>query len=296
MNIAFLGLGAMGYPMAANLSRNHEVIVWNRTAEVARRHASEHGTRFAESLEQCAGAPVVISIVPTSSEVAELAQILSGAGLQSGALWIDMTSGDPHTSRTIASDLQAKGVSFVDAPVTGGTPGAEAGTLTIMIGGAEEDFERAREICASMGTRIVHVGAIGAGHAVKAVNNAMLAANMWVAAEGLLSLQTLGLDLEKALEVINSGSGRSNASENLLPSRIIGGAWPLTFKLALLDKDVRIAASLAHSQHLATPMIGLTSTLFTAALKDLGMGADYMEVAKFVSSLNRARWPGEKSS
>lgn len=296
MKIAFLGLGAMGYPMAANLSRNHEVTVWNRTAEVARRHVGEHGTALAESLDQCAAADVVISIVPTSAEVAELAEIVTAAGLRSGALWIDMTSGDPHTSRTIASDLETKGIRFVDAPVTGGTPGAEAGTLTIMVGGPAEDFERAREICASMGTRIVHVGALGAGHAVKAVNNAMLAANMWVAAEGLLSLQTLGLDLEKALEVINSGSGRSNASENLLPSRIIGGEWPLTFKLALLDKDVRIAANIAHSQHLATPMIGLTSTLFTAALKDLGMGADYMEVAKFVTSLNGARWPGEKSS
>jgi 3-hydroxyisobutyrate dehydrogenase len=296
MKIAFLGLGAMGYPMAANLSRNHEVMVWNRTTEVARRHAGQHGTTFSESLEECAAADVVISIVPTSGEVAELAGTLTRAGLRSGAFWIDMTSGDPQTSRTIASDLATKSIRFVDAPVTGGTPGAEAGTLTIMIGGATEDFDRAREICESMGTRIVHVGQIGAGHAVKAVNNAMLAANLWVAAEGLLSLQTLGLDLEKALEVINSGSGRSNASENLLPSRILGGEWPLTFKLALLDKDVRIAASLAHSQHLATPMTGLTSTLFTAALRDLGMGADYMEVAKFVTSLNGARWPGEKGS
>jgi 3-hydroxyisobutyrate dehydrogenase len=296
MRIAFLGLGAMGYPMAANLSRKHDVIVWNRTGEVARRHAGEHNTGVAESLEQCAEADVVISIVPTSAEVAELAEAVTAAGLRSGAFWIDMTSGDPHTSRAIASALEVKGIRFVDAPVTGGTPGAEAGTLTIMIGGRTEDFEQAREICASMGTRIVHVGGIGAGHAVKAVNNAMLAANMWVAAEGLLALQTLGLDLEKALEVINSGSGRSNASENLLPSRIIGGEWPLTFKLALLDKDVRIAASIAHSQHLATPLIGLTSNLFSAALKNLGMGADYMEVARFVTALNGKRWPGEKSS
>ncbi|MFN2442459.1 MAG: NAD(P)-dependent oxidoreductase [Thermoanaerobaculia bacterium] len=296
MKIAFLGLGAMGYPMAANLARSHAVTVWNRTADVARRHADEHGTTLAERLDQCAPADVVISIVPTSAEVAELASALTGAGLRPGSFWIDMTSGDPFTSRTIAAALEAKGVRFVDAPVTGGTPGAQAGTLTIMIGGAPEDFERAREICASMGTRIVHVGEIGAGHAVKAVNNAMLAANMWVAAEGLLSLQTLGLNLEKALEVINSGSGRSNASENLLPSRIIGGDWPLTFKLALLDKDVRIAASIAHSQHLATPMIGLTSTLFTAALQALGKGADYIEVAKFVTSLNGESWPGEKNS
>lgn len=296
MKIAFLGLGAMGYPMAANLARSHAVTVWNRTTDVARRHADEHGTTFAERLDQCAHADVVISIVPTSAEVAELASALTGAGLRPDSFWIDMTSGDPFTSRTIAAALEASGVRFVDAPVTGGTPGAQAGTLTIMIGGAPEDFERAREICASMGSRTVHVGEIGAGHAVKAVNNAMLAANMWVAAEGLLSLQTLGLNLEKALEVINSGSGRSNASENLLPSRIIGGDWPLTFKLALLDKDVRIAASIAHSQHLATPMIGLTSTLFTAALHALGKGADYIEVAKFVTSLNGESWPGEKNS
>lgn len=293
MKIAFLGLGAMGYPMAANLARHHEVTVWNRTTDVAHRHAAEHGTTLAESLQTCAGADAVISIVPTSAEVDGLVTTLLESGLRKGTLWLDMTSGDPMSSRKIAARLAEREVEFVDAPVTGGTPGAQAGTLTIMIGGSSAGFERARPICESMGQRIVHVGDVGAGHAVKAVNNAMLAANMWVAAEGLLALQKLGLDIGKALEVINSGSGRSNASENLLPSRILGGEWPLTFKLALLDKDVRIASAMAHGEHLASPMIALTSHLFTAALRELGPDADYIDVARYLSRMNRMKWPGE---
>lgn len=289
MKIAFIGLGAMGYPMAGHLKKNHDVIVWNRTGEVAERHAKEFGTARAASLAECAGADAVITIVPTSREVDEIVDQLID-GLRPGTLWIDATSGDPVASRATAERLKAKGVAFVDAPVTGGTPGAIAGTLTVMIGGTAEDFERARTICQSYGKTIAHVGAVGAGHAIKAVNNAMMAANMLVAAEGLLSLKKFGFDMKTALEVLNAGSGRSNVTENLLPKRVVDGEWPLTFKLSLLDKDIRIAASVAHAQHLAVPMLALTSQLYTAALRELGPGADYIEVAKFVAGLNDEQW------
>lgn len=289
MNIAFIGLGAMGYPMAGHLARHHQVTVWNRTAETAERHASEYGTTRAGSLADCATAECIITIVPTSREVDEIVdQLIDKA--RPGTLWIDATSGDPIASRATAARLRARNIAFVDAPVTGGTPGAKAGTLTVMIGGAKEDALRARAICESFGKKIVHVGEVGAGHAIKAVNNAMMAANMLVAAEGLLSLKKLGFDMSTAFEVLNAGSGRSNVTENLLPSRIVGGEWPLTFKLSLLDKDVRIAASVAHSQHLAAPMLALTSQLFTAALRNLGDGADYIEAAKFVAGLNNENW------
>jgi 3-hydroxyisobutyrate dehydrogenase len=289
MKIAFVGLGAMGYPMAGHLAKNHDVIVWNRTAEVAERHAKEHRTTHVATLADCAAADAIITIVPTSREVDEIVdQVIEK--VRPGTLWIDATSGDPVASRATAARLAARQVAFVDAPVTGGTPGAIAGTLTVMIGGTKENFARARAICESYGKKIAHVGEVGAGHAIKAVNNAMMAANMLAAAEGLLSLKRFGFDMATALEVLNAGSGRSNVTENLLPKRIIDGEWPLTFKLSLLDKDVRIAASVAHSQHLATPMLALTSQLYTAALKELGMGADYIEVAKFVAGLNGERW------
>lgn len=289
MKVSFLGLGAMGYPMARNLARAHEVKVWNRTASVAERHAKDHGTRLAGSLEDCADCDVLITIVPTSREVDEIAEKLAPK-LKKGTLWIDATSGDPVMSRETACRLAGMGIDFVDAPVTGGTPGAEAGTLTIMVGGTPEHFARAREVLKDCGQKIFHVGNVGNGHAIKAVNNTMMAANLWAASEGLLSLKKLGFDMKLALEVLNAGSGRSNASENLLPKRIVDGQWPLTFKLALLDKDIRIAAKLAHEQHLSMPMTALVSQLYTAARRGLGEEADYIEAAKFAAELSGEEW------
>jgi 3-hydroxyisobutyrate dehydrogenase len=194
------------------------------------------------------------------------------------------------TSGATAKRLRTKGVAFVDAPVTGGTPGAEAGTLTVMIGGAADDFARAAAIVKPYAGKVVHVGAVGSGHAIKAINNAMLATNMWAASECFLMAKRFGIDLRTAFDVINSGSGRSNVTENLLPKRVVDGEWPVTFKLQLHDKDVRIAASMAHEQHLAAPMLALTSQLFTAALENLAEGADYLEVAKYVAAMSGEEW------
>jgi len=289
MKIAFIGLGAMGYPMAGHVAREHEIKVWNRTTEVAVRHAEEHGTIAVERLEDCAAQDVILTILPTSREVDEIVEVLVPL-LGEGGLWIDCTSGDPESSSRTAARLFRQKIGFVDAPVTGGTPGANAGTLTVMVGGTEESYVRACEVLGTFGSRLIHVGEAGAGHAVKAANNAMLAANLWTAAECLLTLKKLGINLRSALEVLNAGSGRSFVSESLLPSRILEGEWPVTFKLALQEKDLRIAASMAHSSHLAMPMIGLTTQLFTAALNDLGEGADYVEVVKYVAKMNGETW------
>jgi len=288
MKVAFLGLGAIGYPMASHLPKQYETHVWNRTFSVAEKHASEHGSH-ASALRDCASAEVIVSCVPTSREVRELVETISD-DLRNGTLWIDCTSGDPATTRETAAYLASRGVAFVDAPVTGGVPGALAAKLTVMVGASQEDFERARPVIEAFAGKIVHVGDVGFGHAIKAMNNTMLAANMWAAAECLLTLKTMGFDLEKAFEVLNAGSGRSFASESLLPSRVVDGKWPLTFKLALLDKDVRIAIETMHQQHLATPVVDLVSNLYTAARRELGEEADYVEVCRFVASLNGESW------
>lgn len=289
MKIAFIGLGAMGFPMAGHLKKEHDVIVWNRTWSVAEKHAAAHGTRAIRSLIDCADADVIVTIVPTSREVDEIVAALEGR-LKSGMLWIDSTSGDPASSRKTAEHLAKLGVDFVDAPVTGGTPGAEAGKLTVMIGGTEKAFARAEPIVRLFAGKVVHVGPAGAGHALKAINNALLAANLWSASEGFLLAKKYGIELQTALDVINAGSGRSNASENLLPKRIVGGEWPLTFKLSLHDKDVRIAAAMSHEQHLAAPMLAMVSQLFTAALHELGPQADYIEVAKYAAMMSGEEW------
>ncbi|HEV8659873.1 MAG TPA: NAD(P)-dependent oxidoreductase [Thermoanaerobaculia bacterium] len=289
MKIGFIGLGAMGYPMARHLAKEHEVIVWNRTREKAERHSREHGTKLARDLSDCAAADVIITMLPTSREVDEIVDKLL-PHVRRGTLWIDATSGDPNVSRETAKRLAEKGVDFVDAPVTGAVVGAENAMLTIMIGGTKDAFERARDILRLNGKTIIHVGEIGAGHAIKVLTNSIMGATVWMTSECLLLAKQLGIDIKTALAVTNAGSGRSNASENLLPMRLIEGKWPLIFKLAHHDKDIRIAASLAHQQHASTPMLALTSQLFTAALHELGDQADYIEVAKIVAKMNGTEW------
>jgi 3-hydroxyisobutyrate dehydrogenase len=289
MKIAFIGLGAMGYPMARHLSKEHDLLVWNRTREKAERHAREHGTTLANDLAECAAADAIITMLPTSAEVDQIVDRLL-AHVRPGTLWIDATSGDPNVSRETAKRLAAKGVSFVDAPVTGAIVGAENATLTIMMGGSEEDVARAKEILRVNGKTLIHVGAVGAGHAIKVLTNSIMGATVWITSECMLLAKQLGIDIKTALEVTNAGSGRSNASENLLPTRLRDHQWPLVFKLAHHDKDIRIAASLAHQQHASTPMLALTQQLFSGALHQLGEGADYIEVAKIVAQMNGTTW------
>jgi 3-hydroxyisobutyrate dehydrogenase len=289
MKIAFIGLGAMGFPMARHLAKQHDLLVWNRTREKAERHAREHGTTLAETLADCASAEVIITMLPTSVEVDETVSKLL-ASLRPGTLWIDATSGDPNASRQTARLLAEKGVAFVDAPVTGATVGAENATLTIMIGGEVADFERAREILQLCGKTIIHVGPAGSGHAIKVLTNTIMGATVWITSECLLLAKQYGIDLKTAFAVTNAGSGRSNASENLLPMRLLDHKWPLVFKLVHHDKDIRIAASIAHQQHAATPMLALTQHLFSASLNQLGDGADYIEVAKIIALMNGTSW------
>jgi 3-hydroxyisobutyrate dehydrogenase len=289
MKIGFIGLGAMGYPMARHLAKEHEVLVWNRTREKAERHAREHGTTLANDLAELAAAEVILTILPTSREVDEIVERLAPQ-LKKGTLWIDATSGDPNVSRVTAERLGERGIDFVDAPVTGAVVGAENATLTIMMGGTPENFERAREILRLNGKTLIHVGPVGAGHAIKVLTNTIMGATVWITSECLLVAKQFGIDMKTALEVTNAGSGRSNASENLLPMRLRDGKWPLVFKLQHHDKDIRIAASLSHQQHAATPMLALTQHLFTSALNQLGDGADYIEVAKIVARMNGTSW------
>ncbi len=289
MRIGFIGLGGMGYPMARHLAKEHEVIVWNRTREKAERHSREHGSKLAKDLSDVAAGDVIITMLPTSKEVDEIVDKLM-PHVRKGTLWIDATSGDPNVSRETAKRLATKGVAFVDAPVTGAIVGAENATLTIMIGGSKEDFERAREVLRLCGKTIIHVGDVGSGHAIKVLTNSIMGATVWITSECLLLAKELGIDLKTALAVTNAGSGRSNASENLLPMRLVEKKWPLVFKLAHHDKDIRIALSLAQQQHASVPLLALTSQLFSAALHELGDQADYIEVAKIIARMNGTEW------
>jgi 3-hydroxyisobutyrate dehydrogenase len=284
---AFLGLGAIGAPMAARLVRAARLTVWNRTGARAEAFARNHGVRSAATPREAAeGAAVIITCLPTSREVEALLGGADGllAGLAAGALLIDCTSGDPTGSRRIAARLAERGVAFADAPVSGGTSGAEAGTLTIMVGADTPTFERARTVLALMGSRIVHVGPVGAGDALKAVNNALLAVNILAVGEGLAALVKAGVSPRTALDVINGSSGRSFVSETLVPERVLTGAWPRTFRLALLHKDVGIARELLRDSGVGAPLLDLTGDLFGRARAALGESADHLEAIRLIES------------
>ncbi len=282
---AFLGLGAIGRPMAARLAQARPLTVWNRTAERALAFAREHGCRAAATPREAAsGAEVVVTCLPTSREVEALLEGPDGllAGLRPGGLVLDCTSGDPAASRRIAARLGERGVAFADAPVSGGTDGAAAGTLTVMVGADPATFARARPVLETFGRRIEHLGPVGAGHAMKAINNALLAVNILALGEGLSGLVKSGVAAGKAVEVLNASSGRSFVSERLVPERVLTGAYPTTFRLALLDKDVGIAVGFLESQGIASPVLHLVSELFHRARAALGEEADYLEAIRLM--------------
>jgi 3-hydroxyisobutyrate dehydrogenase len=283
---AFLGLGAIGAPMALHLpAHGFDLTVWNRTRERAEQFARSVRARIANTPAEAAReADVVVTCLPSSREVEALLDGEDGllAGLRRGATLVDCTSGDPATSRRIAVRLRERGVAFVDAPVSGGRRGAEEGTLTIMCGGDAADIERVRPVLAAFGKQIVHCGAVGAGDMVKAVNQALLAIHIWATGEGLATLAKSGVDARVALEVINASSGRSNTSMNLFPERVLSRAFPRTFRLALLDKDLRIAAGIARDVGVPSPMTQLASELFRAARAELGEEADHVEAVRVI--------------
>lgn len=279
MRVAFLGLGAIGWPMAARVADRHQLTVWNRSPARAAEFAAKHTATVAGTPRAAAaGAEAVITCLPTSRDVEQLLDGPDGleAGLAAGALLLDCTSGDGATSRRIAARLAARGVQFADAPVSGGTNGAEAGTLTVMVGGDPAIFERATPLLQSFGSRIVHMGPLGAGDAMKAVNNTLLAVNILSLAEGLVALAKAGVSPRTAVETLNTSSGRSFVSESLIPDRVLSGRWPATFRLALLDKDVGICLDLLRELELPGPLLNRAGEVLHEARALLEDDADYL--------------------
>ncbi|WP_417926367.1 NAD(P)-dependent oxidoreductase [Deinococcus actinosclerus] len=286
--LAFLGLGAMGDPMAAHLApharaHGHRVLVWNRTAAKAEAHARAHGTQAA-TLEEVAAADVIFTCLPTSAEVDEVMGRMR-PHLRSGATWVDCTSGHPDAATRQAAELAARGVTFLDAPVSGGTVGAQQGRLTVMVGGDAAALETARPHLAFAG-KVVHVGGTGAGFAVKAVNNALLGVTLWATGEGLAVLGRAGVNLGAALDVINASSGRSNASENLIPQRVLTREFPATFALGLLAKDAGIAVDLTQSVQGSAPVLAQVAALLRGAQRAVGAQEDHTAALKLIETMN----------
>ena len=280
-SVAFIGLGAMGFRMAAHLPKQFDTVyVWNRSFNKAEQHAAEYGTQ-AVTLEQAVQADVIFSCLPTSADVERLLENLS---LKSGSVWVDCTSGVPDSAQKLAVQLAEHGVIFLDAPVSGQTIGADNGTLTVMVGGNAEGYEKALPAMQAFGKLIKHVGESGAGFAVKAVNNMLMAVNLCAVAEGFTTLKAHGVNLHEALDCINASSGKSMVTETVLPQRILNRSFPVTFALPLLAKDTGIAIDLAREAKISAPVLSLTQNLIQAASDLSDKNSDFSSAVKMYES------------
>lgn len=293
LKVAFLGLGSIGRPMAARIAASFPLTVWNRSPERASAFAKDHkGVMVARTAAEAAkDADVVVTCMSTSADVESVLDAGLLVGLKTGAVLLDCTSGDPATSKRIAFKLSSRMVAFVDAPVSGGVKGAVEGTLTVMCGGEAEDLEKVRPVIDTFAKKVVHCGPVGAGDAVKAANQALLAITIWGTGEALTMLTKSGVSAQVALDVINASSGRSNASMNLFPERVLTRAFPRTFRLALMDKDIRIAAQIARDEKVPSPLTQLAADLCSLARKELGEEADHVEAVQVIE-----KWAGAQIS
>jgi 3-hydroxyisobutyrate dehydrogenase len=252
--VAFLGLGIMGAPMAANLARaGFEVTVWNRTAARAEEFAEEQEARVARTPAEAADASdMTITMVPDGPEVQAVLFGSGGAaeGLRHGGLAIDMSTIAPATSVAIGERLRADGVGFLDAPVSGSRPKAEGATLTIMAGGEASDFERAKPVLEGMGELVVHVGPQGHGSLVKLINNTLAAVNAAALAEALVLAHSAEIDTGALRRVLAAGSGAS-AMVDLKAGPMLDHDYEPLFKLEHMLKDVRHYLTVARER--ATP-------------------------------------------
>jgi 3-hydroxyisobutyrate dehydrogenase-like beta-hydroxyacid dehydrogenase len=283
MNVAFLGLGIMGSRMAANLrDAGHELTVWNRTRE----RAEAFGGRVAATpAEAAVGADVVITMVVDGPQVE--AVLLGEDGAASGAgddaLFVDMSTISPAVARSLGEHLR-----FMDAPVTGSSPAAEAGTLTIMAGGSETDFERAKPLFEVMGELVVHVGAVGQGQTVKLVNNAVAAANAVTLAQALVVAKAAGADLDALVEVMAAGSGGSKMLD-LKAGPMRQHDYTTLFKTAHMLKDVRHCMNEAQSAGVPFPAAALAGEVLAASVGRGHGDADFASVIEVIEGAANVR-------
>ena len=233
-----------------------------------------------------ANAEVLITMLPDGDAVRD-AVLDALPALDPGAVVVDMSSSDPAGTRALGSALQAKDIEMVDAPVSGAKFKAKDGTLAIMAGGTKEAFAKVLPVLQKLGNQIFHVGPLGAGHAVKALNNYLGAAGTLAGFEALLIAQAFGLDPVPMLDAINASTGRNSTTARKIPQDVLTGAFASGFKLALMTKDVGIAAELARGLKLKTPFLKETLKHWKAAQKKLPREADHTEIYKYQKKLTR---------
>src|SRR3954454_8121300 len=287
-NVAFLGLGTMGAAMAANLARaGFPLTAWNRTPGRAPELA-DLGVKIADTpAAAVADADIAVICVSDTPDVEAILFGPSGVveGARPGTLIIDCSTIAPSGSWDFAARLRERGLAMVDAPVSGGSEGAQKATLTIFVGGEAEDVERARPVLEAMGKTITHVGQIGAGQAVKAVNQVILAGTYLGVAEGIVLAIKAGLDVEQVVSALGGGAAQSWVLANR-SGRMIDNDYPLGFKVALHRKDLGIALDLASQLGAVLPITALAAQLETGLIAGGHAEDDMSALARAIRALS----------
>lgn len=284
MKVGFIGLGTMGAHMARNLlSAGFTVTVHNRTRQREEPLAAAGAARAATPAEAATGADVIVTIV---SDTPDVEQVLFGPGgvadgAAAGSIVVDMSTISPDATRDFAARLSERGIRLVDAPVSGGSEGADKAMLTIMAGGDAGDIERVRSVLEAMGSKITHVGPVGAGQVAKAVNQVIVGGFYLAVAEAMVLGMKAGVDMDRVLEAIGAGSCRSWVLENRA-GNMIKGSYPLGFRLALHNKDCRIALEAARASGVELPLSSLVATLEEELMAQGYGDEDLSAVARFV--------------
>jgi 3-hydroxyisobutyrate dehydrogenase len=287
--IAFIGLGHMGGGMAPNLAKaGHEVRAFDLSEDALGR-AVEHGRTAAKSAaEACKGADAVVTMLPAGKHVAEVYRTAVFGAAPKTAILIDCSTIDVATAKTIESEAQAAGYAMVDAPVSGGIAAAEAGTLTFMVGGSEDGFEKARPILEKMGKAVIHAGGPGSGQAAKICNNMLLGATMAATCETFVLAGKLGLDLPTFYDIASKASGQSWSMTSYCPVPGVGPETPADrgyeggFAAALMLKDLKLAMEAAQEAGAYTPMGGEAEELYRRFVDLGGGGKDFSGIIKMI--------------
>lgn len=283
--VGFIGIGNMGWPMAANLVRaGFDVAVHDADPARMQAFCGEFQAR-APGLAGLAASEVVVTMLPDGHVVRRVLLEDDGGAfintVQPGTVVVDMSSSEPTGTRELAARLAQRGVALVDAPVSGAVPRATDGTLTIMIGSDDaEAAARARPVLEALGTRLFEVGGCGCGHAAKALNNYLGATAFAAASEALTIARRFGLAPETLVDILNVSTGKSFISEVVLKEHVLGEKYATGFKLGLLAKDVHIAESLGRAVGLDAPLLRLVDERWALARERLGFDADNSEAIK----------------
>ena len=287
--IGFVGIGSMGWPMAALLHKaGYPLQIVDASAERAQVFTKEIGGTVAASNRALAAASdIIITILPTSAIVQAVLEGTNGvlAGLRKDAVVIEMSSGVPTITRSLAEQVAAAGAHMVDAPVSGGVPRAKTGELAIMFGGSEAILERVRPVLSCMGTSITRTGDVGSAHAMKALNNLVSAGGFLIGVEALMIGKRFGLDPSAMVDVLNSSTGMNNSTQKKFKQFVLSGQYNAGFGLDLMVKDLSIALEIGRDTNTPTPFSALCREMWASCAAMLGPGQDHTAIAKLTETL-----------